>query len=191
MPIPSGSSDPVELADVKAHLNLTGDGDDAELQQMLDAAVAHLSRLVGPLTATAYTERLSGNSGGPLILSHTPVVSLTSVAYSDGTSVDVDDLDVGENGLVYWNYGTTGYWTTGSRNVTVVYEAGRSDLPADLRLAVLELTRHLWTTQRGIAENRPRFDDGPDDFAPTGSSFTLPRRVEELIAPFRYGSVIA
>lgn len=198
MPIPSGGTATVELQDLKDHLQitgaLTGSDSDGEMQGVLDAAISHLERLVGPLSTQTVTERLSARSGSPLILSHTPVVSLTSLAYTDGTTVDVDDLDANLGaGLVYWNYGTTGYFSTGTRNVTVVYEAGRASLPDDLRLAVLLLAADMWETQHGGGTLRPAFPgEDPEDTSFSRGGFPLlPPRVEALIRPHRLAPVLA
>lgn len=50
------------------------------------------------------------------------------------------------------------------------------ELPADLRLAVIELTRHLWQTRRGPTAR------GQAETA--GAAYTLPFRVTQLLAPY-------
>jgi hypothetical protein len=52
-------------------------------------------------------------------------------------------------------------------------------LKARVRLAVLELTRHLWETQRG-GSNQPRQAGSGDDWDPR-SGYAIPHRVAELL----------
>jgi hypothetical protein len=78
----------------------------------------------------------------------------------------------------------------------VVYQAGwqvgadpEADgyvaLPADLVLAAKEMVRHLWLTQRGSGVQRPgsRPSDTLSNTLP-GAAYTLPFRVEQLLAPY-------
>lgn len=161
------------LPDAKTHLGITVDTDDAELTVMITAAEAALAKMCGPLSATATTSIVDGG-GRSLPLPVSPVISLTSVTASDGTTIATTDLSVLPPGLVTYTNGGACFpalW------YTVVYQAGRATCPADLLLADKELVRHLWATQRGGAA-RP----GPQS-DPTSPGFSVPYRVQELIAP--------
>lgn len=171
------------LAQAKTHLNLSAavTTDDAELQTMIDAAEATLTQLVGPLQATATTERIRG--GCALALRVVPAISLTSVTPVDGSALTLADLylDTAAS-VVTYNSGAS----FSARYYTVVYSAGRTvsaTTNADLLMAIKELVRHLWSTQRGSG-TRP---GGPpsDSFSNTvpGAAHALPFRVTELIAP--------
>lgn len=169
----------VSLADVKTHLNMTTTANDTELQRFIDVAETAIGHWVGPLTPTAVTEKLNG--GGTSLVLRYPAVSLTSIAYADGTASTLSDYDLDTaTGIVYWNFGTAGRFPGSSRNVTVTYQAGFTSLPADLVHAVKELVRHLWETQR---PNKPGRTSG-DEFVP-GSLDTYPPRVQGLLAPYR------
>jgi hypothetical protein len=167
------------LADAKTHLNLTGDTYDTELQAMINAAEALIETYVGPLTARAVTQRIS--AGGPYLQLHTlPVISLTSVTPYGGTALTVGDLYLdADNGLVTYPTGSR----FGSSVHTVVYQAGRTEVPEDLKLAIKELVRHNWTTQRGAGQRRPGTTP-PEQLAATlpGAAYTLPIRVTQLLA---------
>lgn len=170
----------VSLADLKAFLNKTDSNDDDELVAMLDRAEAILAVRVGPLSPITFTEVYSGP--GPIVLRRYPVISVTAVT-DVGNAVTDSYLDV-DSGVLY---GSFSRWP--AMSVAVTYVAGRDILPADLEAAVLELVRHLWTSQRGGGSLRPSF---PGDEAPqqqTGSGYLLPYRVESLIEPYRLRSV--
>jgi hypothetical protein len=66
----------------------------------------------------------------------------------------------------------------------VVYSAGRASCPADLLLAVRELVRHIWETQRG-GTRRPG-SSASSETANTiaGAAYLFPFRVEQLLAPY-------
>lgn len=174
----------VYLQEVKDHLNIVSGEYDSELNNLLDAAVSAIAQVVGPMEPTTVTRSVRGGGNGLLVLPDAPVISVTSVTPtgSDTTTIDVADLDVnlpaGLIGLL------SDYPFTYSR-YTVVYVAGRSTLPADLRLAVLELVRHYWMTQRG--PTRKPGSAPSDSYSNTlpGAAYAMPFRVAELLAPYR------
>lgn len=169
----------LSLSDAKLHLNITTSGDDAELSGFIDAAVAAIAQKVGPLEATATTVRVRGCSEA-LALPVIPTVSLTSVTPVGGSALTLGDLRLDTtSGVVTYNLGGT----FGASFYDVVYEAGRSTVPADLLMAVKELVKHMWTTQRG-GSKRPGTGGG-DSYSNTipGAAYAFPFRVEQLIAP--------
>jgi hypothetical protein len=163
------------LDEVKDHLNITRDDNDAKLLSVMDVAEAAVSVRVGPLEPMARTARIPG-AAQVLLLPSAPVVSLTSVATSEGVTVSVSDLllDADAGTIEY----ASGVRFTASR-YDVAYQTGRATLPEDLVLAVMELVRHLWSTQRGAA-SRP----GSVVQEPAAPGFLLPNRVLELLAPY-------
>lgn len=160
----------VTLTDLKAFLNIASTAHDGELQDMLDRAESILARRVGPLgTVTVADEVHTGP--GPLLLRRYPVVSVSS-ATSGGAAVTGLDLDA-DAGMLHGSFSTVG------RSVRVTYVAGRSVLPLDLEAAVLELTAHLWRSQRGTSPTALQGDEEPG----AGGAFLLPYRVQSLIEP--------
>lgn len=167
------------LSEVKSHLNVTVLTHDAELVAFIEAAEAAIAQRVGPLTPVARTVRVSPASR--VLRVPTPAASLTGVTDADGVALTVGDLFLdGASGLVSFNDGT-GFT---SRYYTVTYMAGRDPVPADLKLAVKELVRHFWTTQRGTG---PRPGGGPLSESTSntvpGAAYLLPFRVSELLKP--------
>lgn len=169
----------VDFQDVSAYLGDMSPVNDAKLVSFIEVAESMVASLVGPLEPTAVTSRVSG--GGGLVLPVLPVVSVTSVTSVYGVALDVSTLVVDAAGVVGYTYGGVGcgsapFW---GRSYTVVYVAGWAVLPAPIVHAVKELTRHLWVTQRGSGTRRP--GSAPEE---PGVSFTMPRRVLELLAPY-------
>jgi hypothetical protein len=168
----------LDLASVRTHLNLVATTYDAELQSVIDAAEAAIGQRVGPLAPTSTTARVRGG-GSMLVLPVSPAVSLTSVTPADSTALTLADLylDTGA-GLVTYESGAT----FSARHYTVVYQAGRATCPADLKLAVKELVRHLWTTQRGPTARAGLAAEMTSNSVP-GAAYAFPFRVEQLLAP--------
>lgn len=168
----------LSVDDAKRHLNITTAAHDAEVAAIIAAAEAAISHHVGPLEPTTVTKRVFGRDG--LMLPVVPVISVTSVTPYNGTALTVADLYADpDTGIVSYLSGAS----FGNGAYTVVYEAGRTILPDDLALAVKELVRHLWDSQRGPTR-RPGSpaSDGASNSMP-GAGYLLPFRVQELIAP--------
>ena len=171
------------LSDLKKHLNITSNTYDDELESMIAAAEAAIAKRVGPLEPTTVTATVSGS--GALTLPVYPVLSLTSVTDAGGTSVPLLGITTDLASGVLTGSGGAGI---GSSTYTVVYSAGRATCPPDLLMAVLELVRHFWDTQRGPTR-RPgsTASDAASNTIP-GAAYMFPFRVEQLLAPHeQYG----
>jgi hypothetical protein len=167
----------VSLQRVKTHLNITASTHDGELQSVIDASEAAIAEKCGPLVSTATTARIRGGCYG-LVLPVIPAISLTSVTPADSTALTLADLYLDtEAGVVTYN--SCAEFT--ARYYDVVYNAGRTTCPADLQLAVLEMVRHLWGSQRSPAlYPGSSVTEGP---VTPGSAYLMPYRVQELITP--------
>lgn len=143
----------VTLAEVKTALDKTLTVDDSEIQRMIDAAEAEYAEWVGPVEGTV-TEKFNGGRTR-LILRSRLVTEITEAAYSDGTEIDVADLDLDTaTGIVHWGYDTAGLFTSGTRNVSITYTV--ADLPLNHREAIVaDVAGYFAATQRGPV--------GPDD----------------------------
>ena len=175
------------LTDLRAQTNITTSADDEELQDHLDAAVDVVSGIVGPIDSPAsVTETHYNASSDVLVLRRMPVGSLVSVSSRYGavtTPLLLSDYELdADTGLVRLAAGTRFCGT-----YTVTYTSGRVDLPAAIRLAVLIIAEHLWSTQRGAAPVGPLATD--DTFATPGAGYAIPNRALELLAPYRRPAV--
>jgi len=163
----------------KTHLNITAATSDAEIQAVIDAAEAALTRLVGPLEPTAVTDRVGGCSDS-LAVKTVPAISITSITGISGSVLDLTGMHLEpRSGVITHNLGR--YFVEHAYDVA--YSAGRTTCPADLLMADKELVRHIWQTQRG-GTGRPgsRTLEMLADTLP-GSAYTFPFRVNQLIAP--------
>lgn len=167
--------DVVTLVDVLDHLNIFSADSEAEIEAMLAAAEAAVITRVGPIVAEDRTDRVDGCKDS-LLLPAAPIIEITSLSTSDGTTVDLSALTVDDEvGLIEYTAG--GRFT--ARKYDVEYRAGWEEAPADLQLAIKELVRHLWATQRG-GSSRP----GSAVQEPQGPGYLMPNRVLELLQPY-------
>jgi len=139
----------VTVAEVKLRLDKTLTVDDDEIETMITAALAEYTEWVGPVSGTV-VEKIDGGRSG-LILGNISASTLVSAVYSDGTVIDVDDLDLDTaTGIVHWGYDTAGYFTSGRRNVTITYTVAA--VPANHREAIIaDVAGYFAATQRGPA----------------------------------------
>lgn len=172
----------VTLADVKAHLNITSNTSDGELQSMLDAALDACERYSRrPLVARTETDEFvfpTGN-GRFLTLTRAGVANVTEVLEA-GEPVDSSRYVVMKSAGVLSR--TDGLWRF-PVSVTYTTTGAYGELPS-VRLAVLELVRHLWRTQRGSMPMLPRESEVSAGWDPA-QAYSLPNRVTQLLAQVR------
>lgn len=173
----------VSLAAVKEQLRITSTTEDERLRAYIEAVTEVMERETGKtLVRTTFTEYHKLN--GPLILIHTPVLSLTSVATVDGsTTWNVANLHVDPpTGIVT---ATTG--STPSGHVRAVYVAGAVPVAAGHLLAASMIVQDLWVTQRAT-KGSPRVG-GTDEQPYQVDIGFVTRRVRELLG--RRGPLVA
>jgi hypothetical protein len=178
------------LPEIKEHLNITVSTFDAELTSFGTRAEAAVASRCGPLASTPVTTKLRGFS--PVLRPQvTPILSLTSITPTGGSALTLSLFVTPEVGLrgpqvVEW-LAPGGIFNAAWYDV--VYNAGRSTLPEDLRLAALEGVRYFWQTQLGEAPASLPVVGDPHERAAVlgevieGSVFPWPR-VQHLIEPY-------
>lgn len=166
------------LQEAKQYLKITGDDQNGTLQEIIDAAQAAIENRVGPLEQGAQTTLRLRGDGGILVLPTTNA-ELVSVTPVGGTALDLTLLNF-QYGIISPYYG----WLWSSWMwFDVVYVSGRSVCPDDLKLALLELVRHLWSPQRGGGQRPNAQADTAANTLP-GAAYLFPFRVEQLLEPY-------
>lgn len=174
------------LAEAKAQLDISGIGDDVELQAYIDALTAPIERYVGPVENRTVTETVDGR-GRTIAVTQVPAVSLTSLTpiLTGGAALATDDVVLdGDTGIIRRRDGGSFYggpWTA-------VYEAGRGEVPPTINLAARILLQHLWRTQYGASRGLSGIGGG-EDFSVTeavpGWGYAIPNRVLQLLEPYK------
>lgn len=157
---------------------------DDELMGYVAAVTPIIEDIVGPILPRVCDEVHDGG-GGAVMLRETPVLSVTSVTESGGsTPQDVTaagwSVDLASGLLDRRNGTSLTCWAGGIRNIHVVYTAGRAACPPNVLLAAKEELRFLWQTGRGAAH--PGAGDEQTEVEYTPAGYAVPRRVIELCA---------
>lgn len=182
---------------VKPYIGVTGTADDALLDIMIEAAITQAETYCQRFfLQRSVTETMQGElSSRKLVLFHTPVGTLTSIADSDGTVIDSGDyiLDTKAGIVSYVDSGTLF-----AGDYTAIYTAGyfAASMPASIKLAILELVKQAWGTKvrDGDAVIRQSPDIGSITFKGAVPGITdnyggalkdLPSSVQRALAPYK------
>ena len=181
----------VSLDEVKSHLNIasTNTTNDEEIRRFIDAATDLCENYVGCVLGrqTFTNEKYDGNTD-IIRLRNPRAMSITSV-YENGNLVDPTGyvLDPTGQRIQRLSYGTLngpnyfGVWAPGVQNIVISYVSGFINPPPTAKQGLLEEVRHLWQTQRGSTSVMGRGQNGDEYTA--GSTYSMPRRVMELLDP--------
>lgn len=150
----------ISIDDVRAHVPDISLDDD-QVQQFIDTATDIVEDLAGPVVRQTVTEWHDGGHD-LIILNSTPVLGVTSVTEYNGSTSQVI-ADEPEDGGAFTDYGfrvntdagliyrtAGGYSSAWSGRVKIVYVAGRTDVPANMRMAALEAVRLLYSKSQGM-----------------------------------------
>lgn len=176
----------LSLADAKAHLNITGAGDDDEVRFWNNVSTRAVEYYVGPVVARTVTEDHSVRRAPVVVLLNTPVLRLTAVtaALTGAVAPAVDGLGVDAvTGEVFRLDGGTL-----SGRLRFTYAAGRTVIGEHITGGARIVLDHLWRTQRA-GRRGALAGGGGDDYAVTepipGLGYAVPNRAVELLAPDR------
>ena len=152
MTVAINGEDLISLADFKTLAEITSSQHDAKLTELIDSVSQLVKTYCGQsfldYYSSAKTEFHTKNFDTHIVeLSEGPVVSVTSVAEREKPTDSYDTLTENEDWVLDSTtdsiYRMTGKnyknWKTGPNSVKVIYKAGYSELPQDLRLAVVDL----------------------------------------------------
>lgn len=193
-------------ADVKPWLQIspTDYDSDTRLQLMIDMACQWVQNFLGrPIAPTTFDRRFDGWSGwnGAYIeLPYYPIIEVVSVVEWWGVGgphqlseqtptnqVDGFQCDYLHGQLRRVFPGLVQRpWFPGSRNIEVVWTAGYNPLPADIKVATLELIAHWWRNTQQTARTAVR-SGGAGDYDPLAAAGLwtgVPDRITGLLAPY-------
>jgi uncharacterized phiE125 gp8 family phage protein len=195
------ATSPVTVAEVKAHLRLTGSADDALIQAFIDAATAYLDGWSGILGRALVTQTWRQDYTGfwdRLSLPLAPVASITSVTYIDDDGAD-QTLDVGAYELLADHLGPyvarlSDPWPSVddvAMPVSVTHVAGygaAAAVPAPIRLAIILIATKFHASAKSDPGLARETVEGVGAREWRGGEMLLAahdRTVEALIGPYR------
>jgi uncharacterized phiE125 gp8 family phage protein len=180
---PGDAVSAVSLADAKAYLKAIGDGEDATINMMIDAAQSKIEKATDRLLITRSCKFTADAFGNAVAIPLRPIsASGVVVKYFDPTGAE-QTLDSGQ----YWlvdrlekprivpapGLSFPATWELPG-GVSVEFSAGYGDdpedIPADLRIAVLKTVRDMWSFRGDMA---------------TAKVIGLPTGVQEIVDDYR------
>ena len=186
----------VSVEEAAAQLQLGPNRDDERVQFFIDAAVSALEFHSIPLQSQTISEAHDGGDVS-IWLRRPPAISIVSIVeviglqswtlseQPPGSSTSpwgysLEDIRYGR--IIRRDAGGFAFpFTRGTANIQVTYTVGTAgDTPPNLRMAVLELIRHIW--QFGQQANRPAYG-APQDMASAalGPGYLIPNRVMQFL----------
>jgi hypothetical protein len=175
-----------------SHLNIpAASADEDEIRRFIDAAQDLAENYVGAVLGRRTIVETYDGQTDVLRLRSPRAISITTVVES-GVTLDSSQYKLDDTGQRLYrlttstisassSFGAYGYWASGVNAVTVTYIAGFTVTPPAVQQGVLEILRHLWSTQRGAVNIMNRNGSG-DEFYST-PTYSLPRRAMELLDP--------
>lgn len=139
------------LADLKAHLRVTSDSEDALIASLRNAAISHVERITSYSLAPADYRLTLQEFPAYFDLPMRPVIDVAEVAYhdADGTAALYADYRL-VGGLAY--PAIDGEWPTATGGVEVTFTAGLADPneAPDLIAAVMLLVGHWYLNREAV-----------------------------------------
>ena len=169
----------ISLADGRQQLNMVSNASDEELRQVLSAAtVAVENYLCKAIVRATRVEYRTVRPGDPLILTWTPVRSITAVATVDGvTSWAPGDLFVDPNtGIVSALTGTAP-----SGRLAVTYVAGMTLIDPNHREAAEIIAQSLWDAKRARGSSPQAGGLDMPGAGITSFGYSIPKGAKELL----------
>ena len=207
--VTNGGNQLVSLAEVKDHLNIPASDKtrDAKLLQMANDLVPVIEHITGPIIQRTIEEWHDGGQTS-IILRKRPVVEVLAISEYRGpvewTLALVPDPNKGTMYSATFEAparvvrrgpgGSTFPFAAGLETVHVVYIAGRTAVPDNVRFGTLELIRINFSQTQARPLMRGWPTDGTIDDQEPGREvlgFFVPNRVRELLAPTRKSPGIA
>jgi len=128
------------VSELRAQFNVTILDDDHRLMAVLAAAQKYAEKYCGTvLEAADVTEYHDGDGNQSVLLRNLPVNSIATVhddidrVYGAATLIPASDYTFDDNGILTLPLYV---FTIGRNNIKVVYNAGFSDVPDDLKVAI-------------------------------------------------------
>jgi len=149
------TSMPVTLEEAKLHLKVDGTDEDSIITAYILAATKVCEEYTGlsftEQTRTIELPNFPCNSKG-IPIPYGPVISIDAFGYLDADDADqVLEVDTGytvDDSGIYTLKGVDG-WPDGGSTAVVTYTAGFTETPANLKVAVLQLTADMYEGRQG------------------------------------------
>lgn len=135
----------VTVDEVKDYLNLQAE--DTGADELIETLIAQVEALVEAdklqrtIGSSTFTDFIDGDGTDTILLKNYPVIEITEIFddldrdYDEDSELDPDDMAVYDSGRVVY---VDDVFSPGNRNIKVVYRAGYSPVPENLKLAIIK-----------------------------------------------------
>lgn len=149
----AATSEPVSVAEAKAHLRQTQSSDDVLIGRQITAAREFIERFTGRALAAATYRYTGPEFGYPMQLPLWPVSAVSSVSYLDSEDVRVT-VDAGDY-LFDADRSTiapVAYWPAPAYSVNIAFSTAPAFIPEGLKSAILARVQAEYEAQPDEAE---------------------------------------
>lgn len=202
--IPATDRKLLTTEEIRAAVGVTGAEYDTQLNTLNSRVAASLARQCGvPFNGVVpptfrletLTEVFRSACANYILLARKPVVSIASVVV-DGTTLDAENYEVSAGLGHLYRLTDDARVTWSAAKITVVYDAGWSEVPDDLKMAASKFARVLWAEDGPNAPTDPNMKrtriEGVGEWerwvAPAADAL-LSAEIADLLAPYSYRMV--
>lgn len=198
----------VSMADVIDTLNLPANAattDANKIQRLIEAASSLVLDITGPMKPKQYTEWFDGGTE-TVSPAHKPLIQVLSASEYYGisefilteqplgfqTNAFAFTVDYITGQIMRRTYGgAPAQYVIGSKNVRIIYTAGRPYVPDGVQLATLELIRFFYTQTQVPSGRANRGSFGGEEITSVNIGYAVPNFVVEMLQPHRRAPGIA
>jgi len=162
----------ITLSDVYEFLSVSGSDDDTLIQNLIDRKTTEFESYcqLDSFFVDDYIEYLDGEGNSFLFVKNFPINSVSEIAsdsdwtWGSDTVIDSDDYRIVNKSYIAYN----SYFTIGTQNIKVSYNAGYSVIPADIQEAMVEEVSRIYHRRKEVDVFIKTITDGSQHRHPSG-----------------------
>jgi len=156
------------LDDVRNYLHMPDAKVDDDMDTQLETLIDQMTEVFEnycdrQFLSREYVEYHNGDGGNTLYTTHYPITSVSGIWNDTGWDYGSDSLMSSDNYAVMGDYyivAKNTYFTKYTRNIKIIYTAGYSTVPADVKLACVEEVARKWKNKNEIDVLAKTAEDG-------------------------------
>lgn len=198
----------ISVADFTDWANLNAESAKADankIQRLIEAASNIVEDITGPLTIKTYTEWFDGGRA-TISPARKPLIQVLGAAEYYGisefilteqplgfqTDAFAFTVDYITGQITRRTYGgAQAQYAIGSKNVRIIYTAGRNYIPENVQIACMELVRFWYTHSQTPGGRGSRNVAALEELSPVSIGYAVPNFVIEMLQPHRRAPGIA
>lgn len=136
---------------LKQYLKICDNSQDRLLKLLLESAISTVESYIGrKIEKSDYNEVINGDAQREIFTKNYPINSITKISYNTGTHEtpvweDLDKVDYTYKSTT-WNIYLKEHLIRGFQNYKIEYNAGYTEVPADIQICILKLASKYYNT---------------------------------------------